>query len=260
VADVDWERFAAVFTSTRPSPLLTGIPEARRALEAAAGDAEAPAAALLRQRLAALAESEQHRLLVDLVRTHAAAVLGHATVDAIRPGRAFQDLGFASLTAVELRNRLNAATGLRLPSTLIFDHPSSTALAREIRTELLGRQATDPAPSDPHLSDPARSVTAAAAHPPAPDDEPIAIVSMACRFPGGIGTPEELWRLLVDGGDAVSDLPTDRGWDVEALYDPDPDHPGTSTTRRGGFLHDAADFDAEFFGISPREALAMDPQ
>ncbi|MEU0297349.1 type I polyketide synthase, partial [Streptomyces microflavus] len=260
VADVDWERFAAVFTSTRPSPLLTGIPEARRALEAAAGDAEAPAAALLRQRLATLAESEQHRLLLDLVRTHAAAVLGHATVDAIRPGRAFQDLGFASLTAVELRNRLNAATGLRLPSTLIFDHPSSTALAQEIRTELLGRQATDPAPSDPRLSDPARSVTDAAAHPPAPDDEPIAIVSMACRFPGGIGTPEELWRLLVDGGDAVSDLPTDRGWDIEALYDPDPDHPGTSTTRRGGFLHDAADFDAEFFGISPREALAMDPQ
>ncbi|MFF2658347.1 type I polyketide synthase [Kitasatospora sp. NPDC058032] len=250
VADVDWERFAAVFTSTRPSPLLTGVPEARRALEVATGDTVAPAAALLRQRLAALGESEQHRLLLDLVRTHAAAVLGHPTVDAIRPGMAFQDLGFASLTAVELRNRLNTATGLRLPSTLIFDHPSSTALAREIRAELLGRQATEPRPSD---SD-------AAAHPPAPDDEPIAIVSMACRFPGGIGTPEDLWRLLADGGDAVSDLPTDRGWDIEALYDPDPDRPGTSTTRRGGFLHDAADFDAEFFGISPREALAMDPQ
>ncbi|MEW2313335.1 type I polyketide synthase, partial [Streptomyces sp. NPDC006864] len=260
VADVDWEQFAAVFTSTRPSPLLTGIAEARRALEAAAGEAEEPAAALLRQRLAGLAESEQHRLLLELVRTHAAAVLGHATVDAIRPGRAFQDLGFASLTAVELRNRLNAATGLRLPSTLIFDHPSSTALAQEIRTELLGRQATDPAPSDPHLSRPARSVTDPAAHPPAPDGEPIAIVSMACRLPGGIGTPEELWRLLADGGDAVSGLPTDRGWDIEALYDPDPDSPGTSTTRHGGFLHDAADFDAEFFGISPREALAMDPQ
>ncbi|MDT0493306.1 type I polyketide synthase [Streptomyces griseus] len=280
VADVDWERFAAVFTSTRPSPLLTGIPEARRALEAATGDTEAPAAALLRQRLAALAESEQHRLLLDLVRTHAAAVLGHATADAIRPGKAFQDMGFASLTAVELRNRLNAATGLRLPSTLIFDHPSSTALAQEIRAELLGRQTTDPhlpepdssdphgsGPdssdshgSDPHGSGPHRSAPGAAAHLSAPADEPIAIVSMACRFPGGIGTPEELWRLLADGGDAVSDLPTDRGWDIEALYDPDPDHPGTSTTRRGGFLHDAADFDAEFFGISPREALAMDPQ
>ncbi|WP_422724171.1 type I polyketide synthase [Kitasatospora purpeofusca] len=250
VADVDWERFAAVFTSTRPSPLLTGIPEARRALEAATGDTVAPAAAALRQRLAALGESEQHRLLLDLVRTHAAAVLGHAGVDAIRPGTAFKDLGFASLTAVELRNRLNSATGLRLPSTLIFDHPSSTVLAREIRAELLGRPGADPAPVGPD----------AAAFPPAPDDEPIAIVSMACRFPGGIGTPEELWRLLAAGGDAVSDLPTDRGWDVEALYDPDPDRPGTSTTRRGGFLHDAAEFDAEFFGISPREALAMDPQ
>ncbi|WTA56945.1 SDR family NAD(P)-dependent oxidoreductase [Kitasatospora purpeofusca] len=250
VADVDWERFAAVFTSTRPSPLLTGIPEARRALEAATDDTVAPAAALLRQQLTALGESEQHRLLLDLVRTHAAAVLGHPAVDAIRPGTAFKDMGFASLTAVELRNRLNTATGLRLPSTLIFDHPSSTALAREIRAELLGRPDADPAPVGPDTT----------AHPPASHDEPIAIVSMACRFPGGIGTPEDLWRLLAAGGDAVSDLPTDRGWDIEALYDPDPDRPGTSTTRRGGFLHDAADFDAEFFGISPREALAMDPQ
>ncbi|MFE0603977.1 type I polyketide synthase [Streptomyces sp. NPDC058871] len=250
VADVDWERFAAVFTSTRPSPLLTGIPEARRALDETTGDTEAPAAAQLRQRLAALGASEQRRLLLDLVRTHAAAVLGHPTVDAIRPGKAFQDMGFASLTAVELRNRLNTATGLRLPSTLIFDHPSSTALAEEIRAELLGLQ-TATAHTDP-------SGTAAPA--PVPDDEPIAIVSMACRFPGGIGTPEDLWRLLAEGGDAVSDFPTDRGWDIEALYDPDPDHPGTSTTRRGGFLHDAADFDAEFFGISPREAVAMDPQ
>ncbi|BAJ33102.1 MULTISPECIES: type I polyketide synthase [Kitasatospora] len=250
VADVDWERFAAVFTSTRPSPLLTGVPEARRALEAPAGAPEAPAAAQLRERLAALGESEQHRLLLDLVRTHAAAVLGHSGADAIRPGTAFQDMGFASLTAVELRNRLNTATGLRLPSTLIFDHPSATALAREIRAELLGRPAADPAPAGPDT----------AAHRPAPDDDLIAIVSMACRFPGGIGSPEELWRLLADGGDAVSDFPTDRGWDLEALYDPDPDRPGTSTTRQGGFLHDAADFDAEFFGISPREALAMDPQ
>ncbi|MEU3099573.1 type I polyketide synthase, partial [Streptomyces sp. NPDC006967] len=250
VADVDWERFAPVFTSTRPSPLLTGIPEARRALDATTGDTESPAAAQLRQRLAALGTSEQRRLLLDLVRTHAAAVLGHPTVDAIRPGKAFQDMGFASLTAVELRNRLNTATGLRLPSTLIFDHPSSTALAEEIRAELLGRQT-----AMAHTDTPG-----AAAPVPVPDDEPIAIVSMACRFPGGIGTPEDLWRLLAEGGDAVSDFPTDRGWDIEALYDPDPDRSGTSTTRRGGFLHVAADFDAEFFGISPREALAMDPQ
>ncbi|MFG2910143.1 type I polyketide synthase [Kitasatospora sp. NPDC048286] len=195
--------------------------------------------------LGALEPAARREFLLDLVRTEIAAVLGHADARAIGTDQRFQELGLDSLTAVQLRNRLGAATGLRLTATLVFDHPTPRAVVDHVLA-LTGARDDEGADTPPRpAGDPA---------------EPLAIVAMACRFPGDVRSPEQLWEVLDTGADVIGDFPADRGWDFAGLYHPDPDRPGTTYARQGGFIDTVADFDAAFFGISPREALAMDPQ
>ncbi|QIY60299.1 SDR family NAD(P)-dependent oxidoreductase [Streptomyces sp. RPA4-5] len=207
-------------------------PVVRRASERAADDH-----GTLAGQLRSASAGRRRQILLDLVRGNAVTVLGYADAEAVGARQAFRDLGFDSLTAVELRNRLNTATGLRLPATTVFDYPNPTVLAEHLATRLLGESA--PAA----LVEPASNGAALG--------EPIAIVGMACRLPGGVASPADLWRLVAAGEDGTADFPTDRGWPLDVVDGP---------AARGGFMDGATEFDAGMFGISPREALAMDPQ
>ncbi|MEV0299469.1 type I polyketide synthase, partial [Nocardia sp. NPDC050710] len=221
---------------TAAPSLLAGLIPARR--KAASG-----AFTVLRARLANTPDSERFGVLVEIVRGQVAAILGHQNANAIAAGRAFNELGFDSVSAVQFRNALKTVTGLPLPATLVFDYPTPQALAKYLADEFTGT---------------GRDIEVIASR--AVDDDPIAVVGMACRYPGGITSPEELWELVRIGGDAVTTLPIDRGWDINGIYDPEPGRAGKSYTREGGFLHTAADFDPDFFGIGPNEATMMDPQ
>ncbi|MDR7304718.1 acyl transferase domain-containing protein [Haloactinomyces albus] len=248
----------------RPEALLAPIPFDRSRLEHRAKEGALPAllrglvrrrfrraagtvkGSQLAERLAGLSESEREAVLVEMVRGELATVLGLPEAAAVPVDGPVRDLGLDSLMAVESRNRLAALVGEKLPASLLFDHPTPRELTRFLATTMRDT-----------ASGTARVDVVAARRAP---DEPIAIVSMAGRYPGGVDTPEALWRLLAEGRDAIAGFPDRPGWEIERLYDPDPDAAGRSSTNQGGFLRDAGLFDPEFFGISPREAERLDPQ
>ncbi|MDN3355697.1 type I polyketide synthase [Actinomadura sp. DC4] len=258
-ADLDWEQVFAgrecrriglptyAFQRSRYWPDALPAPTTTTTPAPAAADREAPARAPgegspFTRRLAALNDADRDRALLETVLTHVAVVLGHATPAAVDPRLTFKQLGFDSIAGTELSQRLGTATQLPLPTTLTFDHPTPHAVAGHLRDRVL-RAPAAPADGPGHGT----------------ADDAIAIVGMACRYPGA-GSPEELWDLVAGEEDAVGAFPANRGWDLSALFDEDPDRSGCSYTREGGFLYDADLFDAAFFGISPREAVAMDPQ
>ncbi|WP_156754233.1 type I polyketide synthase, partial [Actinokineospora pegani] len=233
-----WRPGAVEVGPATPAVLRGRAKPARKRARAAAADSSWALAT------AALAGPARAEAVTDLVRAQVAAALGHPDPIALDLARAFRDLGFDSLAGVDLRNRLIAETGLRLPATVVFDHPSPLALIGRITELVSARNAPD------KTARPRRRTA----------DDPVVIVGMACRFPGGVRSPEDLWDLVDGGIDAVGPFPDNRDWDVDSLYDPDPERVGSSYTRHGGFLHDADQFDRGFFGMSPREATATDPQ
>ncbi|WP_344044159.1 type I polyketide synthase, partial [Saccharothrix xinjiangensis] len=217
--------FDAALGASGPSVVATRIdPRLLRTGPAVLRDLAEGTTASRGRALADVPEPERRQAAIDLVRAHAAAVLGHPSPEALARDRAFRELGFDSLTGVELRNRLAAACGTTLPSTLIFDHPTPEAVADRLLE------------TTPKHDQVARLALV--------DDDPVVVVGMACRLPGGVLSPEDLWDLVSEGRDVISNFPADRGWG----------------SGFGGFVDDVAGFDAGFFGISPREAVGMDPQ
>ncbi len=183
------------------------------------------------------------KTLMSLVRAEVADVMGLDQPDDVPPDATFGDLGLDSMAMVELSSALTRETGLDLFVTIGFDYPTPAALAGYLHRALAGvhEEVAGPAGAGERT-------------------DPVVIVGMSCRFPGGVRSPEDLFALVARETDAVSKFPEDRGWPVEGLYDPDPAHPHTTYTCEGGFVDDVDAFDAAFFGIGPREATAMDPQ
>ncbi|MEV5107868.1 SDR family NAD(P)-dependent oxidoreductase, partial [Streptomyces massasporeus] len=241
VAGIDWARGATAYSEGRDRPFLRTVPEAARAL---ADAVPAETATPLRATLLELPEDARADHVRRLLAVEAAAVLGAKDPEALDPERGFKDLGFDSMMSVDFSVRVQQRTGVLAPKTLVFDHPSLAAATRWLLAELV--------PAAPAGS-------TAGSGPRRPADEPLAVVGVGLRMPGDAHDLDSLWQVLAEGRDTVTPVPADR-FDVDTVYDPDPDAEGRTYTRHASFLDDVAHFDAAFFGISPREAEPMDPQ
>ncbi|MDP3718284.1 MAG: SDR family NAD(P)-dependent oxidoreductase [Acidobacteriota bacterium] len=256
VVRVDWPRFFAAQVS--PSPMFAAFAEGARG----------QALPALLETIGGRSLDDVHTWLLQYVASQVAAVLGLASADDVSTGRHFFQMGMDSLTAIELRSRLQQGLEHALPVTVAFDYPSVPAMAGFLAKPLHDRIAAHrpgaagvAARAIERTTDhgtatrlPAAPITGAAAA-----AEPIAVIGMACRFPGGADTPAAFLALLREGRDAISEVPADR-WDVDEWYDPDPDMPGKTNSRHGGFVPGCEYFDPAFFEIAPREARSVDPQ
>ncbi len=239
IANVDWNTFKPVLEVRAQRPLLEHLGAQTEAQEQSASKSE------LLQRLEEAVPSEREEILSSFVAEQAAKVLGLDLSQGLDPQKPLAEMGLDSLMAVELRNALGLAMGKTLPPTLLFDHPTLEALVKYLREEVLTFAES--------------KLVVQASERVLAHDEPIAIIGMACRFPGGANDPAAYWRMLRDGVDAITEVPASR-WDLKRYYDPDPEAPGKMYCRWGGFIEHAEAFDPQFFGIAPREAQLMDPQ
>ncbi|GJF15963.1 putative polyketide synthase [Mycolicibacterium cyprinidarum] len=246
VARIDWARFLPLYQQSGRRAFLSELESEVPTPATAALPTTLSGKTALVERLEGAPVQQRKRLITDYLRD-AVAEVTRVDVSEIREDAGFFDLGMDSLMAVELRRRMEQGVGKEIPVTLVMDHPRLSDAADYLLADVLGLS---------EASDNAGSALASAVT--TRTDEPIAIVAVSCRFPGA-PNPEAFWEVLSGGIDAIREVPEDR-FDIDEFYDPDPDAPGKTYTRFGGFLDGIDGFDPEFFGISPREAVWIEPQ
>jgi acyl transferase domain-containing protein/acyl-CoA synthetase (AMP-forming)/AMP-acid ligase II/NAD(P)-dependent dehydrogenase (short-subunit alcohol dehydrogenase family)/SAM-dependent methyltransferase/aryl carrier-like protein len=252
VANINWAAFKPIYESQRARPLLDNIAVGPQFIESGPdrlSQLEAGtdlSGSTLKQQLISAPASRRRSLLQEHIEDQLRLVLGFNSTRTIDPEQGFFELGMDSLMVVELRDRLEKSLGIEFSSSIVFDFPNLRQLTDYLANEILNL--------DTRQESSFIAVSSTGISP----SEPIAIIGMSCRFPGA-SSPEEFWEKLLEGYDAICEVPLDR-WNMDAFYDPDPNAPGKSYCRHGGFLEGVDQFDPQFFGISPREAIHMDPQ